>query len=304
LFLKEHLMASVLGKNNNDRFEHLVKKHPCLGGDAHFKYGRIHLPVSPACNIQCRFCRRSFNKYENRPGVTNTIVSPEESLAVVEKAIKLCPDITVVGIAGPGDPLVTTHALDTFRLIHKKYPKLIKCLSTNGLLLEEYAQKLVEAGVTTVTVTVNAVRPEILLNICSGIIFHGVHLTGSEGAEQLIKAQLKGITKMSSFGTIVKINTVLIPGINGDHVEEIAQTTTKAGASLINLIPLIPQNEMKDYTAPTCDELNRAREIAEKHLTVFRHCQHCRADACGIPGTGQDLAGLLYGTRAETFSHG
>jgi nitrogen fixation protein NifB len=304
LFLKEYLMASVLGKNNNDRFEHLVKKHPCLGGDAHFKYGRIHLPVSPACNIQCRFCRRSFNKYENRPGVTNTIVSPEESLAVVEKAIKLCPDITVVGIAGPGDPLATTHALDTFRLIHRAYPELIKCLSTNGLLLEEYAQKLVEAGVTTVTVTVNAVRPEILLNICSGIILHGVHLPGSEGAEQLIKAQLKGITKMSSLGAIVKINTVLIPGINIEHVEEIAQTTTKAGASMINLIPLIPQNEMKDYTAPTCDELNRARKIAEKHLTVFRHCQHCRADACGIPGTGQDLAGLLYGTRAETFSHG
>ena len=297
-------MASVLGKNNNDRFEHLVKKHPCLGGDAHFKYGRIHLPVSPACNIQCRFCRRSFNKYENRPGVTNTIVSPEESLAVVEKAIKLCPDITVVGIAGPGDPLATTHALDTFKLIHRNYPQLIKCLSTNGLLLEENARKLVEAGVTTVTVTVNAVRPEILLNICSGIILHGVHLPGSEGAEQLIKAQLKGITKMSSFGTIVKINTVLIPGINIEHVEEIAQTTTKAGASMINLIPLIPQNEMKDYTAPTCDELNRARKIAEKHLTVFRHCQHCRADACGIPGTGQDLAGLLYGTRAETFSHG
>jgi nitrogen fixation protein NifB len=304
LFLKEYLMASVLGKNNNDRFEHLVKKHPCLGGDAHFKYGRIHLPVSPACNIQCRFCRRSFNKYENRPGVTNTIVSPEESLAVVEKAIKLCPDITVVGIAGPGDPLATTHALDTFKLIHRNYPQLIKCLSTNGLLLEENARKLVEAGVTTVTVTVNAVRPEILLNICSGIILHGVHLPGSEGAEQLIKAQLKGITKMSSLGAIVKINTVLIPGINIEHVEEIAQTTTKAGASMINLIPLIPQNEMKDYTAPTCDELNRARKIAEKHLTVFRHCQHCRADACGIPGTGQDLAGLLYGTRAETFSHG
>lgn len=209
-----------------------------------------------------------------------------------------------MGIAGPGDPLATTHALDTFKLIHRNYPQLIKCLSTNGLLLEENARKLVEAGVTTVTVTVNAVRPEILLNICSGIILHGVHLPGSEGAEQLIKAQLKGITKMSSLGAIVKINTVLIPGINIEHVEEIAQTTTKAGASMINLIPLIPQNEMKDYTAPTCDELNRARKIAEKHLTVFRHCQHCRADACGIPGTGQDLAGLLYGTRAETFSHG
>jgi len=68
--------------------------------------------------------------------------SPEESLAVVEKALKLCPEITVVGIAGPGDPLATTHALETFKLIHNRYPQLIKCLSTNGLLLEENAQKL------------------------------------------------------------------------------------------------------------------------------------------------------------------
>jgi nitrogen fixation protein NifB len=73
---------------------------------------------------------------------------------------------------------------------------------------------------------------------------------------------------------------------------------------MINLIPLIPQNEMKDRAAPTCEELNRARETVEKYLTVFRHCQHCRADACGIPGKGQDLAGMLYTTQAETFSHG
>jgi nitrogen fixation protein NifB len=48
--------------------------------------------------------------------------------------LKLCPEITVVGIAGPGDPLATTHALETFKLIHNRYPQLIKCLSTNGLL--------------------------------------------------------------------------------------------------------------------------------------------------------------------------
>jgi nitrogen fixation protein NifB len=297
-------MTNVTGKNYNNRFEHLVKKHPCLGGDAHFKYGRIHLPVSPACNIQCKFCRRSFNKFENRPGVTNSVITPEESLAIVEKALKLCPDITVVGIAGPGDPLASTHAVDTFKLIHRQYPELIKCLSTNGLRLAEKAQMLVEAGVTTVTVTVNAVRPEILQNICAGIILNGTHFTGKEGAERLIKAQLEGIAKISSLGAIVKINTVLIPGINSGHVAEIAQTAAKAGASMINLIPLIPQNEMKDRAAPTCEELNRARETVEKYLTVFRHCQHCRADACGIPGKGQDLAGMLYTTQAETFSHG
>jgi nitrogen fixation protein NifB len=297
-------MTRILENNNENKFEHLVKKHPCLGGDAHFKYGRIHLPVSPACNIQCKFCRRSFNKHEIRPGVTNAVVSPEESLVVVEKALKLCPEITVVGIAGPGDPLATPHALETFKLIHNRYPKLIKCLSTNGLLLEDNAQKLIEAGVTTITVTVNAVRPEILRNICSGIILHGVHLTGDEAVEKLITAQLNGIRKMSAIGPLIKINTVLIPGVNGNHVEEIAKTTAEAGASMINIIPLIPQNEMKDIPAPTCEELNLARETAEKHLTVFRHCQHCRADACGIPGSGQDLAGLLFTTHPETFSHG
>ena len=46
-------------KNNrhhkDEKFKHLAKTHPCLGGEAHFKYGRIHLPVSPTCNIQCKF---------------------------------------------------------------------------------------------------------------------------------------------------------------------------------------------------------------------------------------------------------
>lgn len=60
-------------------FEHLAKTHPCLGGEAHFKYGRIHLPVSPACNIQCKFCKRGFNKSEIRPGVSSLLLSPEEA---------------------------------------------------------------------------------------------------------------------------------------------------------------------------------------------------------------------------------
>ena len=41
----------------------------CFSASAHNKFARIHLPVSPACNIQCRFCKRGFNKWEIRPGV-------------------------------------------------------------------------------------------------------------------------------------------------------------------------------------------------------------------------------------------
>lgn len=127
-------------------FDHLVKTHPCLGGEAHFKYGRIHLPVSPSCNIQCKFCRRGFNKSEVRPGVSSLLLTPEEAVKTVRKALILCPEISVVGIAGPGDTLATDHALETFKLVKKEFPHLINCLSTNGLRLEEKAEKIVELG--------------------------------------------------------------------------------------------------------------------------------------------------------------
>jgi Predicted Fe-S oxidoreductases len=297
-------MGSCYQSNISPGFDHLIKKHPCFSGEAHFKYGRIHLPVSPTCNIQCKFCKRSLNKLERRPGVANSILSPERAVSILDHALVICPDITVVGIAGPGDTLASPQALDTFDLVHYKYPYLIKCLSTNGLLLEEKAERIIAAGVKTVTVTVNAVQADVLQNICSYILYHDQYMTGHDAARQLIEAQLAGIKKISTLGAIVKINTVLIPGINDDHIAEIARETESIGASIINIIPLIPQNEMKHIKPPNCSELNAAREAAEAYLPVFRHCQQCRADACGIPGQGIDLAELLYEQPMQTFSHG
>ncbi|KNF08648.1 radical SAM domain-containing protein [Gottschalkia purinilytica] len=289
---------------SNNRFSHLLKKHPCFNGEAHFKYGRIHLPVSPKCNIQCRFCKRSFNKCEDRPGVSRSILSPKKALSIVDKALELCKDITVVGVAGPGDSLATDHALQTFELVHEKYPHLINCLSTNGLKLKEKAKEIVNVGVKTVTVTVNAVRTDILKNICSHIIYDGQSLKGKEAALQLILSQMEGIKEVTKLGAVVKINTVLIPGVNDSHIEEIAKTTADMGASMINVIPLIPQNEMINYRVPSCDELNDARLGVEKFLPAFRHCKQCRADACGIPGANIDLSELLYEQPLQTFSHG
>ena len=110
---------------------------------------------------------------------------------------------------------------------------------------------------------------------------------------------------MAGLGAVVKINIVLIPGINDSHISEIAETVSELGAAIINIIPLIPQHEMADFPSPTCAELNEARTAAEEFLPVFRHCRHCRADACGIPGQG-DLSDLLYEYRdiEQTFSHG
>jgi Radical SAM superfamily. len=299
-------MMTCLDTRADTRFARISNIHPCFSGKANMTKGRVHLPVSPACNIQCRFCRRCFNKIEQRPGVSALILTPEKAAQLVDRALEICPEITVVGIAGPGDTLATSHALETFRLVHRSHPGLIKCLSTNGLLLERYAEDLWDAGVRTVTVTVNAVDPEILQYICSHVILDGKLYTGPEAARILIDAQKRGIKKMAGLGAVVKINVVLIPGINDTHISEIARTVAGLGAAIINIIPLIPQHEMAGMKAPTCAELNEARKAAEEYLPVFRHCRHCRADACGIPGRG-DFPGLLYGEHQqiqETFSHG
>ncbi|MDR0320950.1 MAG: radical SAM protein [Treponema sp.] len=285
----------------------IKNRHPCFNDDVSMKKGRLHLPVSPICNIRCKFCKRSFNKTEQRPGVTSKLLEPQSAANLVDKALDLCPDITVVGIAGPGDTLASEHALDTFRKVHERYPQLINCMSTNGLLLERYADDLWSAGVRTVTVTVNAVDPNILKDICSYVFLDGGVYEGITAAEILINAQKRGIEKMSALGAVVKINTVLIPEINDFHIEEIAYTVKSLGASILNIIPLIPQYEMSDIFPPSCAKLNSARASAEKHLPVFRHCQHCRADACGIPGMN-DVSSLLYEDKscevAQTFSHG
>ncbi len=280
-----------------------LAQHPCYNGEAHGRYGRIHLPVSPYCNIRCRFCKRSRNMHEDRPGVARGILLPEQAVGVLARALELCPEITVVGVAGPGDPLASPHALETFRLVDAAYPRLVKCMSTNGLALFRHAQAIADVGVKTLTVTVNAVQADILEKINGGIDTDDGFLDGKEGALRLLFAQMAGIRKVTELGVTVKINSVLVPGVNDTHIGEIARVTKSVGASLMNIIPLIPQHEFAHVEAPDCLRLNEAREAAERHLPVFRHCKHCRADACGIPG-GRDFASELYDRRLDTFSHG
>jgi nitrogen fixation protein NifB len=276
-------------------FEELTRAHPCFSQGAKPNKGRVHLPVSPGCNITCKFCNRKLNGVENRPGVASTIIAPEEALEVVRRAVSLCPEITVAGVAGPGDTLATPYALQTFQLIKKTFPSIIKCMSTNGLRLPNYADEIIEAGIDSLTVTVNAVDPSILAQIVEDV-----------DPETLIRNQLAGIRKVTAAGVTVKVNTVLIPEINGEHIAETAKIVSEMGAKIYNVIPLIPQHKLAWCTAPGCAELGRAREEAEQYLRVFRHCQRCRADAAGIVG-GKDVAQEIYGKalKAEnTFSHG
>lgn len=287
-------------------YEQLSKQHPCFAKGGMGQTGRIHLPTSPTCNIECSFCDRKINKYEKRPGVSATVISPEETIEVIRRSLELCPELTVAGIAGPGDTLASDFALQSFRLIGKQYPKIFKCMSTNGLLLPERAEEIIEVGIDSLTVTVNAVDPKIEAQLNRGILYHGVHIKGEEAAKILIENQLKGIRLIADAGITVKVNTVLVPRINGEHIGEIAKAVKEAGAKIYNIIPLIPQHDLKDEPAPDCKDLFKARLQAEKYIDVFRHCQRCRADAIGVPGK-KDVSEQVYQRKLqieETFSHG
>lgn len=270
-------------KHKSSRFAHVTKAHPCFNEKMHDKVGRAHVPIAPKCNIYCNFCTRDINQDENRPGVASCVMSADDAIEHVEEVTKEGP-ISVVGVAGPGDSLANEATFEFFKKLGESNPDLIKCMSTNGLLLPDYAEELAEIGVNTVTVTVNAIDPEIGKDIYTFINYKGKIYKGKEAAEILIKNQLEGIEKLANLGVIIKVNSVLIPGLNDEHIVEIAKEVKKRGASLMNVLPLIPLNKMKDYSRPTCAEIEKVRDEVEEVLPVFRACTQCRADAYGIPG--------------------
>ncbi|MGL4670600.1 MAG: radical SAM protein [Methanobacteriaceae archaeon] len=275
-------------KGKGSKFAHLTRAHPCFNEKMHDKVGRAHVPIAPKCNIHCNFCTRDINKCENRPGVASKIMNADDAIDHVKEVTAEGP-ISVVGVAGPGDALANENTFDFFKKLDKENPDLIKCMSTNGLLLPEKADEIAEIGVNSVTVTVNAIDPEIAKDIYSFIIYEGKKYEGVEAAKILINNQLEGIEKLSQHEVVVKVNSVLIPGLNDEHIVEIAKEVKKRGASLMNILPLIPMNKMKDYERPSCELIEKVRDEVEEIIPVFRACTQCRADAYGIPGKkGED----------------
>jgi len=164
------------------------------------------------------FCVREFDCVnESRPGVTSKVLTPEEALEKTREVLAAYPFIKVVGLRVRATHLLTMQTFETFELIKNEFPQLYLCMSTNGLLLPEKLQDILRVGVSTLTVTVNAIDPEIQAKIVNHIVYHGKVYRGVEAAEIQIKNQLEGIKAAVDAGIVVKVNTVLIPGINDKH---------------------------------------------------------------------------------------
>lgn len=265
-----------------------TQKHPCYSFDAHQKFARMHLPVAPYCNISCNYCNRKFDCVnESRPGVTSEILTPQAAKRKFDRVHEKIGQLSVVGIAGPGDALADwANTRETIKLIREENPEIVFCLSTNGLLLLEYAQDIVELGVSHVTVTVNCLDSGIGAKIYKHINFKGQHYVGEAGVKILIENQLAGIALLTSQGIIVKINIVMLTGINDQHIPEVVKKMKELGVFITNIMPLIPApgSAFENFPQTTMKDVNELRNLCELDVMQMRHCKQCRADAIGLLG--------------------
>jgi nitrogen fixation protein NifB len=264
----------------------LETQHPCYNETAHYKIARVHLPVALKCNISCNYCDRKITYLTDkiRPGWTSEILTPKDAVDRIESIMEFHPNLEVVGVAGPGEPLFNEETFQTLELVKNEYPKLKKCVCTNGLLLPSKIHELEQLDVGHITVTINAVTPEIGAKIYGFVGYRGKRYQGVEGSELLIKNQLEGVSTAVEIGAVVKVNTVLIPEINMNDIEKIAVSIQECGANIMNIMPLIPAGKLRNHKAANCEDLNRVRDLCEQIIPQFRKCKQCRADACGIPG--------------------
>ena len=273
-----------------------VKDHPCYSEEAHHYFARMHVAVAPACNIQCNYCNRKYDcSNESRPGVTSERMSPEQAALKVVAVANKVPQLSVLGIAGPGDSLFDWRkTFETFRLVEKRLPDLKFCVSTNGLALPDHVDALADHNIDHVTITINMVDPEVGTVIYPWIYFNGKRYTGLDASKILHERQMAGLEALTAKGILVKVNSVMIPGVNDQHLIQVNEAIKARGAFLHNVMPLISDPAhgthfgLTGQRGPSPTELKDLQDKLAGGANLMRHCRQCRADAVGM--LGEDLS--------------
>ncbi|MCD6184809.1 MAG: radical SAM protein [Deltaproteobacteria bacterium] len=262
--------------------------HPCFNAKVRGKFGRVHLPVAPRCNIQCNYCDRKYDCVnESRPGVTSAVLSPHQAMTYLDFVFEKTKNISVVGIAGPGDPFANPkETMETLRLVRKKYPEIMLCLATNGLALSPYIDELAQLEVNHVTVTLNTVDYDVGARIYSFIRYGKKVLSPKTGIKILLEKQLAAIAKLKEKGITTKVNTIILPGINEDHIEAVAKKMGELKVDILNCVPFYSNkgSAFANPGEPPKEVVRKIRKKAAQYIPQMYHCARCRADAISILG--------------------
>ena len=203
------------------------------------QYGRrinyLRISVTDRCNLRCRYC---MPEGVQDVGMKN-ILTFEEIWEIVKVSVSL--GITHIRITG-GEPLVRKGCADLILGIRKIPGVETITMTTNGVLLGNYAKQLKEAGVDGVNISLDTLDPEEFCQI-----------TG----KRELPAVLAGIRAAKDAGLPVKLNAV-----NRKELDPVPLVRYAQNENLpLRFIEMMPVGYGKQYVGRSNEEL---REMLEK----------------------------------------
>ena len=184
----------------------------------------MRVSVTDKCNLRCRYCMPEG--VEIVP--MSDLLSLEEITAVVRQASLL--GIDRIKITG-GEPLVRKGVTSLVSMI-RALPGIRQItMTTNGILLADYLPELVKAGLDGINISLDTLNPETYLKI-----------TGRDGLDQV----LRGLDAALAAGIRVKINSVMMKGINDKDLPDLIELAREKPLD-VRLIELMPIGSGKTF---------------------------------------------------------
>jgi len=170
------------------------------------KIDYIRVSVTSRCNFRCLYCMPN-TPFEWSP--KENVLSYEEMFEFLKLAID--EGVKKIRLTG-GEPLLRKD-LDIFiKMLYDYKPSLDLALTTNGYYLKEYAKKLKNAGLKRVNISLDTLNPEIAKKIAQ---------------KDVLERVLKGIDEAIKVGFKVKLNTVVMKGINDKEILDLLEFAKK-----------------------------------------------------------------------------
>ncbi|MFN2271975.1 MAG: GTP 3',8-cyclase MoaA [Anaerolineae bacterium] len=203
----------------------------------------LRISVTDRCNLRCVYCMPPQGVAKRAHG---EILRYEEIETVVRAAAAL--GITKVRLTG-GEPLVRPGIVDLVRMLARVEGIDDLAMTTNAILLNDYAKELAQAGLRRVNISLDTLRPERFERITRCGRLEDV-LAGMEAARQA------GLTP-------IKINTVVMRGMNDDEVVDFARRTLELGWH-VRFIELMPIGNSLTVEDDWRERVVTAREIQKQ----------------------------------------
>ncbi|MFH1774090.1 MAG: GTP 3',8-cyclase MoaA, partial [Methanobacteriota archaeon] len=214
----------------------------------------VRISITQRCNLDCIYCHREgvFEKAADE-------MTPEEISRIVAVCAK--NGVRKVKITG-GEPLLRSDVCGVVQKISSVNGIEDISMTTNGVLLQEYAQGLKKAGLSRINVSLDTLKPEVFSMI-----------TGGGNLKQVVA----GIDKAIEAGLEpVKLNMVVMKGINESEVRDVLKNYSREGV-VLQLIELMnTDNGFFEKYFYDLDEIEKEFEREAISATVRKFMQSRR----------------------------